>query len=186
MRLDQLLRREPLGMPRGAGGDGADDQALPVLHQRMPYETELCLLAPPLAVEPRVGVGGRGVRVVAAFLAVKVLLTVAARIGRWAGAVLRPEALGAGPRLQQRAVHREMLVRQQRLDLWLRQHGGEKLARNLAVGSAFWGAALTRRAIFRSLGAVCGGLHVELMFAHSRILVQPKENIVSLVSAHLE
>src|SRR3954469_6184600 len=132
MRLDQLLRREPLG----AGGDGADDQALPVLHQRMPYETELCLLAPPLAVEPRVGVGGRGVRVVAAFLAVKVLLTVAARIGRWAGAVLRPEALGAGPRLQQRAVHREMLVRQQRLDLWLRQHGGEKLARNLAFEQA--------------------------------------------------
>jgi hypothetical protein len=39
----------------------------------------------------------------------------------------------AGPGLQQCAVHREMLVRQEPLDLVMRQHGGEKLGRHLAV-----------------------------------------------------
>ena len=51
---------------------------------------------------------------------------------RLAAAVLRPEALYAGPSLDQRAVDREVLVRQERLDLGLRQHGAQELGRDLA------------------------------------------------------
>src|SRR5215469_4250343 len=48
----------------------------------MAHEAEFRLLATAFAVEPGIGIGGRGVRVVAALLAVKVLLPVAARIRR--------------------------------------------------------------------------------------------------------
>ena len=52
---------------------------------------------------------------------------------RLAAAVLRPEALHAGPGLDQRAVDREVLVRQQRLDLGLGQHRAQELGRDLAL-----------------------------------------------------
>lgn len=70
--------------------------------------------------------------VVAAPLVVKVALAVASRPRRIAGTVLRAKAVQAGPRFQQCAVDREVIVRQQPLDFWLRQHGGEKLLRHLA------------------------------------------------------
>src|ERR1700722_20332625 len=93
VRLDQVLRRQPLGMPRGAGRDRTDDQLIAVLHQCVAHEAELGLLAAPLLIEPGVGIGGRGMRLIAALLAVKILLSVAPRISRRAGAVLRPETL---------------------------------------------------------------------------------------------
>src|SRR6516162_4851448 len=49
-------------------------------------------------------VGGRGVGLIAALLAVKVALAVAARRRRLAAAILETKALHAGPRLDQRAV----------------------------------------------------------------------------------
>ena len=111
-------------------------RAVPATHQRVPHERQLGLLAAPLAVEPGIGVGGRGVGLVAARLAMEVLLAVATRVGRWGGAVLRPEALGAGPGFQQRAVHREMLGREQRLDLGLCQHRGQELQSHVALQQA--------------------------------------------------
>jgi hypothetical protein len=62
----------------------------------------------------------------------KVLLAVAPRVGRRAGAVLRPEALRAGPGLQQRAVHREVLAREQRTHLGPGQHSGQEARGDLA------------------------------------------------------
>jgi hypothetical protein len=44
----------------------------------MPHEAKLRLLAWPLAIEPGLGIGGRGVRVVRSLLAVKIRLLVAA------------------------------------------------------------------------------------------------------------
>src|SRR5271169_1770998 len=58
---------------------------------------------------------------------------VAARCGRLARAVLRAKALQARPHLQQRAVDREVLARQQPFDLVLRQHRGQKLGRHIAL-----------------------------------------------------
>ena len=120
-------------MARGARGHRTDDQPVAVLHQRVAHEAQLRFLARSFAEQPGVGIGGRGMRVVAAPLAMEVALAVAPRAGRVARAVLRPEALQAGPGLQQRAVDREVLARQQPLDLVVRQHRGEKLGRHLAL-----------------------------------------------------
>ena len=51
-------------------------------------------------------------------LAAEVPLTVAPAVGRTAAAILAPEALHRRPRLQQRAVHREVLAAQQPLHPW--------------------------------------------------------------------
>ena len=71
-------------------------------------------------------------RVVAALLPMKILLAIATRIRRWSRAVLGAEAFGAGPRLQQRAVDREMLGREQHRHLRMRQHCGKELHRDIA------------------------------------------------------
>src|ERR1700722_3331558 len=109
VRFDQMQCRQPLGMARSARRGGADNQPVAVLHQCMPHEAELRLLAGTLAIQPSIRISRGGMRVVAALLAVKVSLPIASRIRRRTGAVLRAEALGAGPGLQQRAVDREML-----------------------------------------------------------------------------
>ena len=94
--LYQVPRRQPFGVAGDAGGHSADDQPVPVFHGRMAHEGQLRLLAPALAVRPGVRTGGGGMGVVAALLTMEVLLTVAAAIGRRAGAILWSEALGAG------------------------------------------------------------------------------------------
>ena len=72
-------------------------------------------------------------RVIAAALAMKVALAVATRARRFTRAVLRAKAFRACPGLQQSAVNREVLARQQALDFVLRQHGREELTRHLAL-----------------------------------------------------
>jgi hypothetical protein len=91
-----------------------DDQAAPVLHQQMAHMAELGLLAPAPAEEPWVGIGGRGVRLVAAPLAVKVALGIAPTACRRSlvTPALRLEALHAGEGLDQGAIDREVLVRE--------------------------------------------------------------------------
>ena len=81
-------------------------------------------------------VGDRDVCLVTALLTVKVTLTVAALRRRVAAAILRTEALDRRPRLYQRAIHREMLAREQRLDLRIDQDGGQERARNIALQQA--------------------------------------------------
>jgi hypothetical protein len=46
-------------------GDGADDQPVAVLHQRMSHVAEFRFLALTFAIQPRIGIGGRGVRLTA-------------------------------------------------------------------------------------------------------------------------
>ena len=77
MGLDQGQRRHPLGMPVSPGQTGADQEARAVLHQGMAHEAQLRLLAGPLAIEPRVRVGGRRMGRVRALLAPEVRLRVA-------------------------------------------------------------------------------------------------------------
>ena len=132
-RLDHGDGGEPLSVTGDARRHGIDNEAVAVLHQRVPHEDEPGFRARSVAEQPGVAIGGRGMAVVAPPLAMKVALAVAPRTGRVARAVLRAQALGASPSLQQRPVDREMLVRQQPLDLLVRQHRGEKLARHIAV-----------------------------------------------------
>ena len=108
------------------------------LHQRVPQKGEPGLHARSLAVEPRVGIRGRGVRCVRTLLPAKVGLGVASACGRRRlaciiAAGLRLETLHRGPRLDQRTVHREVLARQQRLHPALRQHCGQELRRDVAA-----------------------------------------------------
>src|SRR5439155_26424408 len=113
-----------------------DHQGVPVLHQNMPHIGQFGRLARPLAVESRIGVGGRGVGLVAALLAVKVAFTVAAR-RRWlAAAALGTKALHAGPRLDQRYVEREVIVRQERLYRFLVEHRYNELLGNVPLDQA--------------------------------------------------
>jgi hypothetical protein len=94
----------------------------------MADEAQLGFLARTLAEQPGILVRRRGVRVVGAGLAMEVALAVAPRRRRLARAILRPEALQAGPRLQQRAVvvlpvldRPTLLLTQDRDDLLFRE-----------------------------------------------------------------
>src|SRR5678816_1615103 len=108
--------------------------AVPVANVTVPATASPCrfsivawpiaeLRLPPgsLAVETAVGIAGAGMRVVLALLAVEVGSAVFV-----AAAVLGAETLVRGPRLNQRSVHRKMLVRQQRLDLRMVQKLGHE------------------------------------------------------------
>ena len=77
MRLDHLQRREPLGVARDQGEPRVDDQPGAVLHQPVADIAELRLHARPLAIEQRLGIGGRAMRRVRAPLALEVDLRVA-------------------------------------------------------------------------------------------------------------
>ena len=76
-------------------------------------------------------------RLVAAFLTVKVPLAIAARRRQLAAAVLGAKAFHAGPGLDQRAVDREMIVRQQRFDRALAEHCGHELPGDVTFDQAF-------------------------------------------------
>ena len=93
----------------------------------MAHVTELCFPPGGLAVETAVGIAGACMRVIFALLAVEVGPAVVV-----AAAVLGAETLVRGPRLDQRSVHRKMLVRQQRLDLRMVQKFGHELGKHRA------------------------------------------------------
>jgi hypothetical protein len=81
--------------------------------------------ARPFAIEACFRVGGRDMGIVGTPLAMEILLTIASGTGRFARAVLWPKTLGARPGFQQCTIDREVLARQQALDLVLRQHRRE-------------------------------------------------------------
>lgn len=74
---------------------GIDQKAVAVLHQPMPEEAELRLLAFALLVEPCLRIGGRGMRIVRPLLAMEIRLGVApaASSGRFTRTVFGPLTL---------------------------------------------------------------------------------------------
>ena len=81
MAHDHRLGSLALDGARGFAEFGLDHQPVAVLRHRVAHERELRLLAFALAVELGLGVGGRGMRLVAALLAVEIPLAVAAGDG---------------------------------------------------------------------------------------------------------
>ena len=77
MRFDHVQRGHPFGVPVSQRQAGIDQQAVAVLHQPMPDEAQLRLLAFTLAVEPGIGIGGRNMGIVRAFLAMEVRFGIA-------------------------------------------------------------------------------------------------------------
>ncbi len=133
--LDHVERRQPFGMTRDAGEPGIDDQAGAVLHQPMADEAKLGLHPWPLAVQPGVRVGCAAMCPVGALLAPEIgrRVTPAAPRATCIRRLIGLEALHRCPRLDQRAIHREVIARQQPFDPGLSQHRAEKLGCDLAV-----------------------------------------------------
>src|SRR5450432_554840 len=99
-----------------------------VLHQGMPHVAELGRLPVALLVELCLRVGRTFVRLVGALLLMEVPLGVTARsLAIIIAAILLPEALDRGPCLDQRTVHRKVIVRQQQLYLGLSQNRSQEL-----------------------------------------------------------
>src|SRR5215469_12130470 len=90
-RLGHGQRRLALGRAGGHGQPRVDRQTMAVVHHHVPHIGQLRRLTRPLAIEPRIRIAGRGVRLVAAFLAVKIALAPGLRRGR----LLRPAAGGS-------------------------------------------------------------------------------------------
>src|SRR6266850_3068157 len=107
-------RRLSLGVPRCGCQARIHRQAMTVLHQDVTLVAQLGLVRLALAGQPRLGVGRRGMGGVAARLAVEVHSRIARVVGRLARRVLALEALQPGPRLNERAVYGEVLLREQR------------------------------------------------------------------------
>src|SRR5215831_2778591 len=105
-------------MARYARQPRIDDQTRAVLHQRMANEAQLRLHPRPLAIEPGIRVGRAAMRLVATLLTLEVRQGVApaARAIATFRRLLRFQALHRSPRLDQRAIDRKMLARQQPLD----------------------------------------------------------------------
>src|ERR1700758_4048022 len=137
--LDYVEGGRSLRRTVGLGEARIDNQPVAVLHHQMPHVAELGLLASALAEQAGVGVGSRGMRVVLALLAMEVALgiaplTAARLLTRWwIIAILRHEALHAGPCLDQRAIDREVLTGQEPTHLRQVQHGDKELGRDVAV-----------------------------------------------------
>src|SRR5262245_39563908 len=122
-------------MTGDAGQSGVDDEPVAVLHQGVADEAELGFHTRPFAIEHGIGVARRDMRLVAPLLTAKVDVPIALAAGRrlvTIAAVPRLEALQAGPGFDERAVDREMLRREQPLDLRLAQDGCQELGSDLA------------------------------------------------------
>src|SRR5712691_12383311 len=128
-----------LGPAIGLGDVAIDRDPVAVLHQHVPGVAQLGFLARTLARQPRLGVGGRLMGIVAALLAMKVNRGIAGVIRRLltTSPVLALEAFVAGPRLDQRAVDREVLGREQVAAAGLRQHLGKKPLGNFGTQQPF-------------------------------------------------
>jgi hypothetical protein len=98
---------------------------------------QLGFLPFPLAIQLRVGVGGRGMRVVLPALPVEVDRRVPRIIGgRRLARILPLKALETGPRLEHRAVNREVLIGQQAGRLRLRTDRVEERRCDIALEEA--------------------------------------------------
>src|SRR6202040_184356 len=106
------------GRSIGFSQPGVNNQPIPVFGHQMTHVTELGLLAGALAEQARIGIRCRRMRVIRALFTMKIALGIASTVGlpsrgRRAAAVLQNKALHGSPRLDQRAIDREMFTRQQ-------------------------------------------------------------------------
>jgi len=109
--INQFQRRLPLGSARRLANTAPNRQAMAVLHQGMPDVAKLGRLPVTLLVEPCVRISRALVGVIGALLLVEVAFCVAPRaLAVVVAPVLSPETLDRGPRLDQSAVHREVLA----------------------------------------------------------------------------
>lgn len=135
-RLPEQLRRHiPLGRAARFGHLEVDQQSVAILHQGMAHEGQFRFLPFALLEQPRLGIGRALMRLVRPLLLVEVDRRVAGIVRRLVarGRIAALEALQAGACLDQRPVHREVLVRQQPPCLRLGDHLIEELLADLVL-----------------------------------------------------
>jgi len=133
---DQELGRLPLGASVGQGGLYVHDQAMPVLREHVGHVSQLGLGEFALLVEPGLRVGRALMRRVTPRLALEIHRGIAPRRCGRAAAVLGLKALVAGPGLDHRAIHTEMLVAHEALPFSQVQHPLEEFAGQLRAQQA--------------------------------------------------
>src|SRR6266851_421337 len=107
--------RIPLGGASGSRHLEVHHQPISILQQHLSHKHQPGLLALPFAEQARLWIGGALVGGVRAFLAMKVDRLIARIVGRFVRGwlVLGAETLEAGSGFDERAVHGELLIRQQ-------------------------------------------------------------------------
>jgi len=126
-RSQHLQRGLPLRTAMRLSHSRIHHQAVAVLHQDMAQVRQLGGLAPALVLQPRLRIRRGLMSLVRTGLPMKIYCRVAGIVGWLRRRRLCPaEALLAGPGLDQRAVHGEVLARQQTLLAGLLQHPGEE------------------------------------------------------------
>jgi hypothetical protein len=98
--------------------------------------SELGFAADRLLVQSCIRIRGRVMRVIPAGFPVEIHGRILRVVRRGRPAVLRPETLVARPRLEQRAVDREMLIRQEPVRANRREHFGEERIGDVALEQA--------------------------------------------------
>ncbi len=83
--IDHGLSRLAFCSTCSRGAPGIDDQTVTVFRQGLAGESQLRLVALALFVQPSIGIGGRAMDFVAAFLALEIDLGIADRHLPWAG-----------------------------------------------------------------------------------------------------
>ena len=113
----------PLSVPIGVCYHRGGNQPVAVLHQRIAQIAQLRLLPLALLVQPRISISGRCMRLAGSLLVME--------IGAVAviGTVFRAKALLPSPRLNQRAIHHEVLVAHEPLRMLV--HFSKELLRHI-------------------------------------------------------
>ena len=107
-------------------------QAVTVLHQGVPHVAQARFVARALLEEPRLIIGRRSVRLIAALLPFEVHRRIlAATFGRLARTILGHKALHRGPGFNQRPVDRKMFMRGQSLPLSQGNYLAEELTHDV-------------------------------------------------------
>src|ERR1700722_9082498 len=130
---DHGLCRLTFRPPRRMRGARIYDQAVTILDQQMAHIAKPRRLALGLAIQPGVRIGDRGMGVVAARLTMEIAFRVAAwSVRRVIPTVLAPKTFHRSPGVDQRAIHRKMLSRKQRLDRWIAHYRQQEPNRHIA------------------------------------------------------
>jgi hypothetical protein len=132
-RFSHGQRSVPFAGAHGLGHVGIDDQPMAVLHEHVPQVAQLGLLPLRLLVHAGLGIDGRGMDGGGAPLPTEIEARAARlirRVRRREG-LLGREAPLAGPGFDQRAIHREVLIRQQVTLPGLGQHVRKEGVRQL-------------------------------------------------------
>jgi len=116
----------PFSEAAGRRQAAVDREAGSVVHEDMPLVVQLGFMGVALAEQPSLRIGGRGMRGVAAALAMEIDRGVAGVIRGTAGGVRPLEALETGPGLDQRAVDGEVLIGEDAPAAGFRHHALEE------------------------------------------------------------